>query len=182
MMPSEVVWTAITPVTLALLERRFLAAARTWPVLTLCLCERALEQNARALRHATINALRRVDQRILAMLWHLAALYGKVRSDGVLVPMRLSHEALGRMVGARRSTVTLALSALCEQRLVTTDGGSGFLLATDSRSILTPPQRPAPSLNGNGITLPEPLRPSRRRLEPAATPLIGSPAEPEPSA
>jgi CRP/FNR family transcriptional regulator, cyclic AMP receptor protein len=182
MMPAEVVWTAVTPVTLALLERRFLAAARTWPALTLCLCERALEQNARALRHAAINALRRVDQRILAILWHLATLYGKVRPDGVLVPMRLSHEALGRMIGARRSTVTLALNALDEQRLVTTDGGSGFLLSTDSRAILTPPQLPVPTHNGSGITLSAPIRPSRRRLDLASMPPIELPVNGKPAA
>lgn len=88
------------------------------------------------------------------MLWQLATLYGKVRRDGVLVPMRLSHEALGRMVGARRPTVTLALTALGEQGLVTTDGVGGFLLSTDSRSILVPPRPASPSLNGAGVGSP----------------------------
>jgi hypothetical protein len=103
------------------------------------------------------------------MLWQLATLYGKFRRDGVLVPMRLSHEALGRMVGARRPTVTLALTALGEQGLVTTDGVGGFLLSTDSRSILVPPRPASPSLDGAGVTLAETIRPARPRLERLAT-------------
>ena len=162
MMPLEVRWTALTTLTVAVLERHFLAAVRRWPILALRLFERAAEQNARASTHAAINAIRNVEQRILAMLWHLASLYGKVRPDGVLVPMRLSHEAIGRMIGARRPTVTLAMKALTDQRLLTTEGVGGFLLSTGSRSILVPDPAGAPPLNGTGISLAEPIRSSRR--------------------
>ena len=35
--------------------------------------------------------------------------------DGVVVPLQLTHEALGQLVGARRPTVTLALKMLCDR-------------------------------------------------------------------
>ena len=56
---------------------------------------------------AAILALPRVESRVLAILWHLADVFGSVNADGVLVPLKLTHERLGRLVGAQRPTVTL---------------------------------------------------------------------------
>ena len=42
-----------------------------------------------------ISKLTRVDRRVLAFLWHLAERWGRVTSDGVLVPLTLSHRMLG---------------------------------------------------------------------------------------
>jgi hypothetical protein len=44
-------------------------------------------------------------------LWNIADRFGRVRSDGVLVPLPLSHAALGRLVGSR-PTVSLAIKDL----------------------------------------------------------------------
>lgn len=53
------------------------------------------------------------------MLWHLADRWGRVTPDGVIVPLKLTHEALGRLVGAQRPTVTLALGELVASGRVT---------------------------------------------------------------
>jgi hypothetical protein len=54
----------------------------------------------------------RVDARVQALLWHLADRWGHVTLDGVVVPARLTHDMIGRLVGAHRPSVTTALSEL----------------------------------------------------------------------
>ena len=53
------------------------------------------------------------------LLWHLAGRWGRVRSDGAIVPLRLTHAVLAELVAARRPTVTSALSDLSRRGLVT---------------------------------------------------------------
>ena len=52
------------------------------------------------------------------LLWHLADRWGRVRSEGVLLPLRLTHSVLADLVAARRPTVTTALAELGRQELV----------------------------------------------------------------
>jgi CRP-like cAMP-binding protein len=60
----------------------------------------------------------RVDVRLHLLFWHLAGRWGRVRSDGIVVPLRLTHTVLADLVAARRPTVTSALSDLSRRGLV----------------------------------------------------------------
>jgi CRP/FNR family cyclic AMP-dependent transcriptional regulator len=53
------------------------------------------------------------------LFWHLAGRWGQVRSDGVAVSLPLTHAVLGRLIAARRPSVTKALAQLARQDLVT---------------------------------------------------------------
>ncbi len=72
----------------------------------------------------------RVDDRLRMLFWHLAARWGRVRGDGVVLPMRLTHAALADLVAARRPTVTSALSDLARRGLVRVVD-DGWLLSGD---------------------------------------------------
>jgi CRP-like cAMP-binding protein len=102
------------PGRVALLDGRFHAAARVWPALSSIVQQRLAAQSRRLAVQAAILALPRVENRVLAILWHLADVFGTVRPEGVLIPLQLTHERLGRLVGAQRPTVTLALRRLCD--------------------------------------------------------------------
>jgi CRP-like cAMP-binding protein len=52
------------------------------------------------------------------LLWHLASRWGRVRGDGVTVPIKLTHSVLADLVAARRPTVTTALSELSKRGAV----------------------------------------------------------------
>ncbi len=52
-------------------------------------------------------------------LWHLADRWGHVERDGVVVPLPLTHETIGRLVPTRRPSVSTALKQLSERRLAT---------------------------------------------------------------
>ena len=61
-----------------------------------------------------ICQLPRVEDRVLAVLWLLAESWGHVTPAGVRLPLALTHETLGALIGARRPTVTLALRKLTD--------------------------------------------------------------------
>jgi hypothetical protein len=51
-----------------------------------------------------------------------------VRSDGVLLPVRLTHRVLARLVGARRPSVTTAVGSLERDGRLTRPPEGGWLL------------------------------------------------------
>jgi CRP-like cAMP-binding protein len=115
---------AIMPTRLAVLGREMMAAVGRWPALVAGLHVRTAEQNDRLLTQLVICQLPRVDQRLLSIMWLLAESWGRVTPSGTSLPIALTHDLLGGLVGARRSTVTLALGELSERgALIRQDGG-----------------------------------------------------------
>ena len=150
--PLHTEWRVAEASELAVLDHRFLAAAQRWPWLTARLVERAARWADRAAALQAITQLGRVDLRLVALLWHLSDRWGRVCADGVVLPLRLTHETLGRLVGAQRPTVTLALRDLRESGAVTRRG-NGWLLSRDSRALLEPQHGAvAPAEIGDGDT------------------------------
>lgn len=137
LVPFRQTWHAQTRCTLAVLDERFLAAARRWPSLALRVQERLAAQAGYGAYHLALSQLPRVEQRVLALMWHLAERWGRMSPGGVIVPIALKHSTLGLLVGARRPTVTLALGELAEagQLCRRTDGA--WLLSPGSRDELT---------------------------------------------
>ena len=87
--------------------------------------------NDRAQRLATtqaISQLNRVDRRLMALFRHLAERWGRMTSEGVAVPLTLSHRMLGQLIGARRPTVSTAIGDLAERdELVRRSDGTWLL-------------------------------------------------------
>jgi hypothetical protein len=65
-----------------------------------------------------ISHLTRVDTRVLTMLWLLADRWGRVTSGAIVLPLRLTHRTIARLIGARRPSVTTALSELGRRGLI----------------------------------------------------------------
>ena len=124
-------WQVIEQATLANVDRRLEQAASRYPVLWLALFRRAAEERSRLSTHKAICQLPGVDAKLLALFWHLAERFGKVTAEGVLLPLRLRHQALGQLIGARRSTVTLALRRLAEAGQVEPRPGGGWVLTAE---------------------------------------------------
>jgi CRP-like cAMP-binding protein len=135
MLISESAMSAVEGTQLAVLGTDFLAAARRWPPLTAGLHIRLAQQAERLGVQLAICQLSRVDERLLALLWWLAEAWGRVTSVGTVVPISMTHDVLGALVGARRPTVTLALGELVERGAIVRQD-RGWLL-------LEPPPGPA---------------------------------------
>lgn len=88
----------------------------------------AADQAARLAALRALGHLPRVEQRVLAFFSVMAERVGRVTADGILIPLSLSHERIGRHVAAQRSTVSLALKALAEDGLVIREAEDRWLL------------------------------------------------------
>jgi CRP/FNR family cyclic AMP-dependent transcriptional regulator len=83
-----------------------------------------------------VSHLRRVDTRLLVIMWYLADRWGRVRPDGVLVPLKLTHETLARLVGAQRPSVTTALRQLSDDGRLQRTADRSWLLTGDPPTSL----------------------------------------------
>lgn len=100
---------------LALLDEAMLFAIRRWPAVAVRLLERFADQSQTLAAQLVISQLPRVDRRLLALMWLLADRWGRVTTSGTHLPLNLTHGTLGALIGARRSTVTLALGELADR-------------------------------------------------------------------
>ena len=129
--PAEISWTALEPVSVAVLDEGFIRRAGTWPAVISGLASRAVVRTmSMALNHAITN-LTRVDMRLLLLFWHLASRWGRVRTDMIAVPLPLSHATLAKLVGAARPSVTTAIGSLGERDLLRREDGV-WLLSRDA--------------------------------------------------
>lgn len=117
-LPCGESWSATARSRLAILDDRFLVAARHWPRLVSGLFGQMQEQQDQLLLHLVLAEQPRVEDRLLLLFWQLSDRFGRMTPDGIVIRLSLTHEALGRLIGARRPTVTLALRTLTERGAV----------------------------------------------------------------
>ena len=146
-------WNVLSRSRIGLLDRRFAAQLASFPEVNAALIDRLNERALRLAVTQAISQLNRVDRRLLALFWHLAERWGRMTPDGVALPMTLSHRMLGQLVGARRPTVSTALSELGKADEVHRRDDGTWLLTGEPVGV------PAPEL--------ERVVPMRRRLLPA---------------
>jgi CRP-like cAMP-binding protein len=79
---------------------------------------RAIQRSRNLAVNMAIVHQARVDVRLNMLLWHLAGRWGRVRSEGTVLRMRLTHAVLAELVAARRPTVTSALADLARSGLL----------------------------------------------------------------
>ena len=111
-LPSSAHWSVLLPGRVLIIDPTLMGEAERRPRLMAGLLAGASRRANRLALHQAIAQLPRVELRLLALFWHLAGRWGRVGPSGVIVPLPLSHARLGRLVGARRPTVTLALREL----------------------------------------------------------------------
>src|SRR3954449_13620950 len=148
LLPVDAVWTVLSPLTVAVLDRRFAAEMTRYPEITAALFDRLSERSLRLATTQAISQLTRVDRRLKALFWHLAERWGRVSGDGVIVPLALTHRILGQLVGARRPTVSTALSELAEREELTRRPDGSWLLKGDPPDAESLARKPGPVVQG----------------------------------
>jgi CRP/FNR family transcriptional regulator, cyclic AMP receptor protein len=118
----------IEPLALGVLDERVTLRLMHFPEIVSRLMGRVMSRSRRLVGSLVIAQLGSVDLRLHVALWHLADRFGRVRPDGVLVPLHLTHETLGHLVGARRPSVTAAMGRLTDRGLVEPQREGGWLL------------------------------------------------------
>lgn len=132
--PSHASWTVLEPTVLARLDRGFALRLARWPEIMSALFERTVERTRLLAFQMALTQVRRIDDRLLLLLWRLADRWGRVGPAGVVVPLRLTHESLSRMVGAQRPSVSTALGTLARDgRLLRQPTGAWLLRGSPPR-------------------------------------------------
>jgi CRP/FNR family transcriptional regulator, cyclic AMP receptor protein len=117
-LPLTVQWLILEPARIAVLDERFVRQLGRFPEVAGKLFARSVLRSRQLAVNMAIVHQARVDVRLHLVFWQLAGRWGRVRSDGVVVPLRLTHTVLADLVAARRPTVTSALSDLGRRGLV----------------------------------------------------------------
>ena len=128
LLPCRVDWRILRRTRVAVLDVQFAAAIAHLPQVWSALLGRALRRSRGLAVTATLSHMTRVDQRLLMLFWQFAERWGRVRPDGVVVRLPLTHETLGALVGARRPSVTIALRDLARLGLLRPAGRGAWLL------------------------------------------------------
>jgi CRP/FNR family transcriptional regulator, cyclic AMP receptor protein len=111
-------WLVLERARVAVLDGRFARQLARFPQVAGRLFGRSVLRSRQLAVNMAIVHQARVDVRLHLLFWHLAGRWGRVRSDGVVVGLRLTHTVLADLVAARRPTVTSALSDLSRRGLV----------------------------------------------------------------
>ena len=136
LVPRTVEWRVLQPTRLALLDARYAAATAQWPELSTALIARAMRRCRSQGLLAAISHVNRVDHRLVLAFWCFAERWGRVRPDGVLIRLPLTHEQLGAMIGARRPSVTTALSSLAGREVLVPRQRGEWLLTPAARRLV----------------------------------------------
>jgi hypothetical protein len=132
----RVLWEVLEPARIALLDREFADAMAPWPELTAAVMDRIMRRAHALAFHLAVSHLKLVEMRLLVILWYYADRWGRVTPGGVLLPLRMTHGLLARIVGARRPSVSTALGKLQDRGLVErTPNGHWLLLGGPPREL-----------------------------------------------
>ena len=105
-------WRVLERATVAVLDGRFARRMCRVPNLMSGLIERTVERSRWLSFQLAIAHVRRAEPRVLMLFWHFADRWGRVTPAGVVVPMRLTHATIARLVCMRRPTVSATLVRL----------------------------------------------------------------------
>lgn len=111
---TEVSWQVAQALRLAVLDRTFAARVARWPEIPAAVARRAMLRVYWLSFHLAVCHMRRVDDRLMLVLWHFADRWGRVTPRGIKIPLPLTHNLLGLVVGAHRPSVTSAIRSLTE--------------------------------------------------------------------
>jgi CRP/FNR family cyclic AMP-dependent transcriptional regulator len=135
-LPFTTSWSCVVESIVAVLDEDFPSFLAGWPALAEIIQHQLSIQLEASLCQCAWTGLSRVDDRILALFWHLADAWGTVRRDGVAIDLPLTHRLIGRLVAAERATISLALTRLAAGGLLTKSGTRMWLLNPASKALL----------------------------------------------
>ena len=111
-------WRVLERARLAILDAAFAERVKPWPQINQALLRRVERRVHHLAVQRAIAAHPRLEVRLVLLLWHLAARWGKVEPGGIRLPLPLTHHLLGRLVSAERPSVTHALKRLHDAGLI----------------------------------------------------------------
>jgi CRP/FNR family transcriptional regulator, cyclic AMP receptor protein len=112
-------WRVLRVTRLAVLDFDFVERVRPFPQIARTLARRACRRPLELDVLRAITSQPRLEVRLVLLLWHLAARWGRVEPNGVRLSLPLTHRLLGQLVAAERPSISHALKRLAQADLVT---------------------------------------------------------------
>lgn len=112
-------WRALSPTRFGLLNADFADRVRPFPQIGQALLRRAGKRISEVDALRAITSQPRLEARLVLLLWHLAARWGRVEPAGIRLCLPLTHRLLGQLVAAERPSISHALKRLADAGLVT---------------------------------------------------------------
>jgi CRP-like cAMP-binding protein len=117
----------VEPSRLVVIDAGCAARMAAWPQLVDELVDRGLRRARRLAAITAIGHMVGIERRLEALFWCLAERWGTLAPEGVTVSLPLTHQLLADLVGARRPSVTTALSRLSRAGTLTRSDGAWLL-------------------------------------------------------
>lgn len=127
LLACDVGWRALLPARFAVLDPGFSERIRPWPQISDELLRRAERRSRRLGVQRAIASQPRLELRLALLLWHLSGRWGRVEPGGIRLSVPLTHQLLGRLIGAERPSVSHALARLASSGLVSGHGDEWHL-------------------------------------------------------
>jgi CRP/FNR family transcriptional regulator, cyclic AMP receptor protein len=131
LVPTVTDWRVLEQARVALLDAGTTQLIGRWPELCAAVAGRLLRRSRSLAFLMAAQHFVRVEDRLLATLWHLASMWGRVTPQGTVVPFRLTHEMLASIIGAQRPTTTTAIHSLMRQGRLDRDQRRHYVLLGD---------------------------------------------------
>ena len=127
-------WEVLAPARIAMLDSEFASRVRQWPQIVSALLDRSRRRTDSQLIQSAIRQARRVEDRVLLVLWDFAQRWGEASSEGLVMPeVKITGELWARIVGARRQSVSSAMGSLADR---------GAIRRRPDGRLVLPPQPP----------------------------------------
>jgi len=121
-------WEVLERTIVVALGPRLARDAARWPAIVSNLMARGVRRSRAVAADAAIASIVGVEERLLILLWRIAETWGETKGDGVHITIQLPHRLLAELVGARRPSVTSALTELQQSgRLASSSDGCWVL-------------------------------------------------------
>jgi CRP-like cAMP-binding protein len=127
MLDRACAWRALSSARLALLDGDFVERVRSWPQILGSLFRRAERRTSDLDALRAIASQPKLEVRLVLLLWHLAARWGRVDPAGLRLTLPLTHRLLGQLVAAERPSISHALGRLSQAGIVTGRAGDWHL-------------------------------------------------------
>lgn len=135
---ARIDWEVCVETRLAVLDAAFIRRASAWPEVVAALGARGVWRAQSLAVHQAIGYMNRIDERLLLLFRHLAERWGRVKTEGIVLELALTHDLLARLVGAQRPSVTTALGQLAERGLVQRLPDRNWLLPHSAAAVVDP--------------------------------------------
>lgn len=136
LVPCRSTWQASEGLRLAIIDDRVIRAAGRWPALGSALLTRAVRRSRWVASMGALSTAGTARERLLLVFAHLGDRWGRVTSQGLAVPLPLTHRMLALLAGMTRPTCSSALSWLSRNGLLGRLDGGGWWLRLNAHEEL----------------------------------------------